>query len=155
MCSNFQGCIYISIGIDIKYLLSWLYFVYEFFTFQFSALWDVIHGGGPEYLSENISILSTSTQHFLWLCIWEICCQKQMILRQTKCMTRNLKLASSNIHCLTEVHFYSSDDRKKAFCLKLNHFQEKSVINIAKVKSNIAFKGCLKKGSFTEMSVCR
>ena len=152
MCSNFQGCIYISIGIDIKYLLSWLYFVYEFFTFQFSALWDVIHGGGPEYLSENISILSTSTQHFLWLCIWEICCQKQMILRQTKCMTRNLKLASSNIHRLT---FYFSDDRKKAFCLKLNHFQEKSVINIAKVKSNIAFKGCLKKGSFTEMSVCR
>ena len=67
-------------------------------------------------------------------------------------MTRNLKLASSNIHCLT---FYFSDDRKKAFCLKLNHFQEKSVINIAKVKSNIAFKGCLKKGSFTEMSVFR
>ena len=42
-----------------------------------------------------------------------------------------------------------------AFCLKLNHFREKSVINIANEKSNIAYTGCLKKVSFTEMSICR
>ena len=79
----------------------------NFIHFNFPAFWDVIHGGGI-YLRIYPHFRH---QHLIWLCIQEICCQKQMILRQTKCTTRNLKLASSNIHCLTEVNFYSSVDR--------------------------------------------